>query len=83
MNIWDSNRDSVGVGFEVSVDILLTVIFKLHTGVFPGGCRPPDPRTGGRAEVLGDPFWVACFVFNLLFDFCWLQASGGSSSLFS
>ena len=22
--------------------ILLTVMFKLHTGVLPGGCRPPD-----------------------------------------
>ena len=50
--------------------LLLTVIFKLHTGVFPGGCRPPDlphGRAGGGS--LGDPFWVAFFVcfFSLIF----------------
>ena len=57
------------------LEILLTVIFELHTGVFPGGCRPPD-LPHGRAGVLGDPFWIAFFIWFLCFFVLLLGVSG-------
>ena len=52
--------------------LLLTVIFKLHTGVFPGGCRPPDPPHGRAGGVSGGPI-LGC-IFSLFVFFYFLFA---------
>ena len=47
--------------------LLFTAIFKLHSGVFWGGCRPPD----GRATSFSDTF----LLLEYISDFC-LGATG-------
>ena len=68
-----------GQGAQNILPLLLTVIFKLHTRVFLGGCAPQIPPLGqtggGRAEVLGGAFWVALLVFGIFC--CGFQAPGG------
>ena len=53
--------------FQVS---LLTVIFNLHTGVFPGGCRPSDPPHKRAGMGSGGPILGCIFLyFSMCFCF--------------
>ena len=56
---WDPHRGwaDIYIYIYVYIHVLLSVIFKLHAGGFPGGLPlPRTHRTGGRAGILGDPF---------------------------